>query len=154
MSVQPAVRDLVLYPPDKIVPYLFFSGCPFFHRVKSPLYRSAHPDDSRHVFCSGAALALLRSSMDKRADLHACTDIQKSDALWSVQLMSAGAQHIDITFIYIDGKMTVSLHRICMEQDAMLMGDLSDLADRFYRSDLVIGIHNRDQDRIWPDRSL
>src|SRR5699024_5755441 len=119
MSVQPAVRDLVLHSLDEIVPHFSFLTRPFFHRIKRPLYRSAHSDDPRHVFCPGAAFTLLRSSVNEGTDLHACADIQKSDALWSVQLMSAGTQHIDVTFIHIDWEMSISLHRICMEQDAM-----------------------------------
>ena len=90
----------------------------------------------------------------KGADLHALSDIKESDAFRAVQLVSAGAEHINIAFVHIDRHMGKSLHRICMEQNTMLVGDTPDRSDRFDRSDLVICKHYGNKDRIRPNSSF
>ena len=65
--------------------------------------------------------------------------------------MSAGAEHIDVALIYIDRQLAISLHCIGVEQNAVLLCDLSDLFDRLDRTDFIVCIHNRDQDRIRAD---
>ena len=54
-------------------------------------------------------------------------------------------------FINIDWHMSVCLYRICMEQDLMLLRDLTDLLDWLDASDLVICKHNGNQDCILTD---
>ena len=68
--------------------------------------------------------------------------------------MTAGAEHIDVHLIHVDGNLCISLYRIGMEQDAVLLCDLTDLGNRFDRTDLVICKHDTDQDRIRADRRL
>ncbi len=92
--------------------------------------------------------------MDKRTDLHAGTDIQKSDPLGTVQLMPAGAEHIDVVRIHIDGYMGIGLDRVGVEQDPIFLSQLPDRLDRLHGADLIIGEHHRDQDRIGADRFL
>ena len=50
------------------------------------------------------------------------------------------------------GILPISLHRISMEVYLVLPGDCTEFRDRFNRSDLIVGIHNRDQDRLVGDR--
>ena len=45
-------------------------------------------------------------------------------------------------------------YSIGMEQNSMFFCNASDLLDRFYRSDFIVGIHNGNQNRIWPNRCL
>ena len=59
-----------------------------------------------------------------------------------------------MVLIHIDRLMAECLNRVCVEDDPVLMGDLTDLPDRLDRSDLVVGEHHRDQDRIRADRFL
>lgn len=66
----------------------------------------------------------------RRADLNTLTDIEEADSLRSVDLMSAGAEHINIELIYIDRDLAECLNSVCMEQDSMLMCYLSDLFQR------------------------
>ena len=56
--------------------------------------------------------------------------------------MSAGAEHIDIAIIHIDGDLGERLHCVCVEQHAALFCDLSDLCDRLHCADLIIGEHD------------
>ena len=47
--------------------------------------------------------------------------------------------------IYINRKLSICLYRIGVEQDAMLMCDLTDLFDRLNGTDFVICKHHTDQ---------
>ena len=65
--------------------------------------------------------------------------------------MAAGAEHVNMAFVYMDGNLAECLHSVRMEQDSMLMGNLSDFPDRLYSSNLIVGIHDGDQNRRRPD---
>ena len=56
--------------------------------------------------------------------------------------MRTGAEHINVILIHIDRQLAVCLDSICMEQDAVFMGDLADLLNRLDRSDLIVCKHN------------
>ena len=86
--------------------------------------------------------------MYEGADLNTLTDIEEADSLRSVDLMSAGAEHINIELIYIDRDLAECLNSVCMEQDSMLMCDLSDLFQRLKSTNLIVCSHNRDQDGL------
>ena len=57
-------------------------------------------------------------------------------------------------FLHRDGYLSICLHCICMKENAMTMCDLADLMNLFNRSNLVIGIHYGNQDRIRSNRTL
>ena len=90
--------------------------------------------------------------MNKGADLNPLADIKEPDSFRSVQLMTAGTQHIDLTLIYIDRYLSKCLNCIRMEQHTMLFRDGTDLFDRFDGTDLIVGEHNGNQDRIRANR--
>ena len=56
-----------------------------------------------------------------------------------------------MTFVYIDWKLSKRLYSICVEQNTMLMCNLTDFFDWLDCSDLIICKHNRDQDCSWAD---
>ena len=84
-------------------------------------------------------------------DLYAFTDIKETDSFWSVDLVSAGTQHINVVFIYIDRNLTKCLYCICVEQNAVFSGNTSDFFDWLNRSDLVVCKHYRNQDSLRCD---
>ena len=86
--------------------------------------------------------------MYKGTDLDTFTDVEETDSLRSVDLMSTGAEHINVKLIYIDRDLSECLNSVCMEQDSMLMCDLSDLFQRLKSTDLIVCSHNRDQDGL------
>ena len=59
-----------------------------------------------------------------------------------------------MTDIYIDRKLSESLHSIGVEKDSMLFCDGADLFDGLNGSDLVVGEHDGDQDGIRTDSLL
>ena len=84
--------------------------------------------------------------MKEGADLHALADVQEADALRPVQLVAAGAHHINIAGIHINGHLAKGLHGVCMEEDAMLPGNPADFRYRLNGADFIVGKHNRNQD--------
>ena len=70
------------------------------------LYRLRHTYDTGDILRTGTTLSLLRSAVDKGTDLYTLADIEETDALRAVELVAAGAEHIDIHFIHIDLQMS------------------------------------------------
>ena len=68
--------------------------------------------------------------------------------------MSAGAEHIYMTFIDIDRYLTKRLYGVRVKQNSFFMSDRADLFYRLYRTDLIVRKHDRDQYRIRSDRRL
>ena len=125
-----------------------------FHGLVCTLCCKTVAYDTRNVLCTRTTFSLLCSAVYEGADLNALTNIEEADSLRSVDLMSAGAEHIDIELIYIDRDLSECLNSVCMEQDSMLTCNLSDLFQRLKSTDLVIGCHNRNQDGLRCDRFL
>ena len=54
----------------------------------------------------------------------------------------------------LNGTLPTDLHRVGVEQDPLLLRDRADLGDRLDDADLVVGRHDRDEDRLVGDRGL
>lgn len=69
-----------------------------------------------------------------------------------IELMSACAEHINMTGIHINRYLAKCLYCICMEQNLVFLCNLSNFSDRLDRSDLIICKHHRNKDRIRTNR--
>ena len=154
VSVEPAVRDLRLDPADQVISEPGFFLRALLHGRRRQFHCLPKPHDARYIFRARPALPLLCAAVDKGADLHPFSDIEESDPLRPVQFMPAGAEHVNIALVHINGDLRERLYRICVEQHAVLFCDLPDLCDRLHCTDLIIREHYRNQDRIRPDRTL
>ena len=56
--------------------------------------------------------------------------------------MPAGAEHIDHIFTDIDRLMSVSLNSVCMEKNAVLPRNFTNLPDRLNGADFIVGRHD------------
>ena len=90
--------------------------------------------------------------MDEGPDLYTLADVEAADTFRTAELMTTEAEHIDLHRFYIDRNLTEGLNSIGMKKNAMLVGNPSDLRHRLDGTDLIIGKHDTDQDRIRPDR--
>ena len=79
-------------------------------------------------------------------DLDTFTNIKEADSFRSINLVSTGAQHINVVFIHIDRYLAKCLNCICMEQDAMFFGNTSNFFDWLNGSDLIVCKHYRNKD--------
>ena len=66
--------------------------------------------------------------------------------------MAGNRQKIDAELIYVGRNLADGLGGIGVKQDAVLMGDSGAILDRLDRADLVVGMHDADEDRARRDR--
>ena len=55
------------------------------------------------------------------------TEVQSPHALWRVDLVSAEGEHVDVLFLHVDVHVAHGLHRVGVEQHAVLFADGADL---------------------------
>ena len=97
----------------------------------------------------------MAAAIHLRRDLHArvfTPHVQRSHALRPVDFVRAHRHQIDVVLYDVDRNLAHGLHPVGMEQDAFLMRDFADFADRLDHADFVVGIHERNQDRLVRDR--
>ena len=118
------------------------------------LCRFSHACDCRNIFCTGAQSPLLSAAEHDRTDFHAIPDIQKSDSLRSVDFVSRNRQHVDFHPFRQNFCLAIALHRVHVEQRVRIdaFDQLARLCDRLKGSDLIIRVHDRNQNRIRTDR--
>ena len=78
-----------------MISYLDLFSSTLFHSADGTLCSCTVAYDSRNVLCTCAALSLLCSAVYEGTDLNALADVKEADSFRSVQLMSAGAEHVD-----------------------------------------------------------
>ena len=112
------------------------------------------PRDPGHVLRPGAHAVLLAAAQNERLKADRVRHIKETDALRAVDLMTARAQEVDPLLLRTDRILPERLDRVDVEHGfrSQLVHQFRDLRDRLDRSDLVINIHDRDQDRIRPQR--
>jgi hypothetical protein len=106
-------------------------------------------DRTGDVLGAGPAMALLRAALLLREDVRPVADVQDADALRPLELVGAHRDEIRIERPEVEVDVRRGLDRIDMQQDALLVSHVGrDLGDRLDRADLVVGEHDRDQDRL------
>ena len=73
---------------------------------------------------------------------HACSDIEEADSPGAVQLVAAGAEHVNVALVHLNRQMAKGLNRVCVEQDSMLLRNGADLLDGLNGSNLIIRKHD------------
>ena len=58
---------------------------------------------------------------------------------------------VDAKRFDVNWNLACRLYTVGMEVDVCFSGNLADFVNRLDRSNLIIGVHDRDQDRILPD---
>ena len=116
--------------------------------------RRSESHNARHIFCPGPPVMLLRAAVQEGPDSDSLPDIQETGSLRAVKFMCAGAQHVDVQFIRIQRNLSECLYRVGMEKHAVPPGDFTDFTYRLNGSDLIVGRHDGDQNRIGSDRFL
>ena len=65
--------------------------------------------------------------------------------------MGGDRKQIDLEFSHIHRDFSCGLHAVGVEVHVGFFGDSSDFLDWLDRSDLVVCVHDRDEDRIRPE---
>ena len=119
------------------------------------LRRLAEADDARHVERARAHAALVAAAADLLGEQHArvaAPHVERADALRAVHLVRAHRHQVDLRLVDVERHLADRLHRVGVEEDALLLRDRADLRDRLQHADLVVGGHDRDEDRLVGDR--
>jgi len=99
---------------------------------------------------------LLTASGQERdeADSGTATDIESTNTLGSIDLVTTDAQEINVHLSHINGDLADSLGSIGVEENLLGTAKGSDLLDGLNDSDLVVDSHDRDQSGIGANGSL
>src|SRR5438876_1056326 len=117
--------------------------------ARLPLARDAHRDaEADHtgdVLGSGATTLLLSAAGLGRGDASAAPNVERADALRSIELVGVDRYEVDRDLSHVEGEGADALHRVAVEGHPAFAADLADRLDRLDRSDLVVRVHHRDQ---------
>ena len=125
------------------------------HVLPAQLGGLAESDDAGHVQRPRTHAALVAAAVDDRRQQHAriaAADVERADALRAVHLVRADRRHVDLQVVDVEGHLADRLHRVGMEKDSFLFRDRANLPDRLEHADLVVGHHDRDENRLVADR--
>ena len=154
MTVQRAIGNFLFDPADQVIPQEKLSGSLLVKGAHRPLHCRLQSDNRRHIFRSRTPVPLLRTAVDKRLQLQSRSDVEEADALWPVDLMTAGAQHIDVHLVHVDRQLSECLHGIGVKGDTMSLCHRAERSNRLHRSDLIVCKHDAHQYRIGTYGSL
>ena len=151
MAVQAAVGDLLQDALDHVIA----DGAEL--RVVRVDVRGGDLDgladahDGGQVLGAGAAVALLCAAVHELLQAHALADVQHADALGRMELVAGHAQHVDLHGLYVDLHAADGLHRVGVEEHAVLLADRGQLGDGLDGADLVVGGHDGHQRGVRAD---
>ena len=100
-------------------------------------------------------MAFLGAALLLGEDVGAVADVEGPDALRALELVGAQRHHVRPERLDVEIDVRRRLDRVDVEHDALVGADDGrDLGDRLDRADLVVGQHDRDQDRPVVDRAF
>ncbi len=123
--------------------------------VARELVCGGQTDRPGDVLGAGAAVALLGATLLLRQDVRAVPDIERSDALRPLELVRPERDEVCPERLDIDVDVRCRLDRVDVEDEALARSHPGgDLGDRLDRAHLVVGEHDRDEDRLVVERRL
>src|SRR5580704_2876134 len=117
----------------------------------------AQADDARHVERPGTHAALVAAAIDDGRELHArvaAANIQRANALGTVNFVAADGQQVDIVFLHVHRDFADGLHAVNGKENAVFLGDFADFGDGIDHANLIVGVHYGDQDGGRPNGSF
>ncbi|MCY1415436.1 hypothetical protein D9M71_309180 [compost metagenome] len=88
------------------------------------------------------------------ADARLATHVERADALRTVGLVGGEGHQVDLELLQVDVHLAGGLGRVDVEQDAAGTGQLADGGDVVDGADLVVHVHDRNQDGVVTQRGL
>ena len=90
----------------------------------------------------------MAGAVEKAGRLDAGAHVERAHALGRVELVAGEAQEVDAQLAHVHPDLAGRLRRVRVHQDPALVGEARDLGDRLDRSDLVVRVHDADEDRL------
>src|SRR5579875_2962623 len=101
---------------------------------------------------AGAPPALVSGAVDQGLDRNPATDVEGAYALRRVDLVAGDREQIDAELLDFGRYLADGLRRVRMQRNPVRAGDFGDFSDRLDRADLVVRVHDADQERVLGDR--
>src|SRR6267378_2940541 len=115
----------------------------------------AEADDAGDIQRAGTHTALMTAAIDNGRELNArvaTANIEGTDTFGSIDLVAGDGEQVDIVLLDVDWDFANRLHTIDREDNAVFLGDLADFRHRIDDANLVVGIHDGDQNRFRRNR--
>src|SRR2546427_87320 len=93
-------------------------------------HRDAKSDDPRDVLGAGSPALLLPAAGLHRRHPCALADVQRTDALWPVELVRVQRDEVDGDLAHVELERADALHRVAVERDAAVAADRADRGER------------------------
>ena len=152
MAVQADSVDPFEDPLDEAVPERGEPHHLLLKRRRGQLHRLPETDDPGDVLRGCPAAAFLIAAVHERRDPRSLPDVEQPHSLRPVELVRRGAQQIDVQLIHRKRQMAEGLDRVRMKTDPLFLRDPADLGDGLDRPDLVVRMHDGDEDGPVRDR--
>src|SRR5690606_32381257 len=116
----------------------------------------AHADDLVGGQGAGAHAALMAATVHGGFQAHArlAADVQRADTFRAVGLVRREGHQVDLELLQVDLDLAGRLGGIDVEQHTAGAGQLTDGGDVVDGADLVVDVHDRDQDGVVAQRRL
>ena len=101
---------------------------------------------------AGPPPALVAGAVDERFERNPAPHVERADALRRVELVAGEREKVHAEVVDSRFDLADRLCRVGMEEDPMLAGDPRRLRDRLDGANLVVGVHEADEDRIASNR--
>src|SRR5262245_26452687 len=109
----------------------------------------AHGEDD--VFSTSTTPRFLPRTVDQRFQRATSAHVQRPNTLGGIEFMTSNGQKIDAKLIDERGNFSDGLRRVRMHQHTMRTSDPADLGNGLERTDLVISVHNTNQQGLGRD---
>src|SRR5260370_39959811 len=123
----------------------------FDERLASDFSGLAEAHNAGDVFRAGTKAALVMTAVKKLAQTCSATNVQSADALGRIQFMSGNREQIDLELVDVDRDFSRGLHGVSVEVDVGFLGEVADLFERLDGAELVVGVHDGDENGFGPD---
>src|SRR5262249_26547548 len=117
----------------------------------------AEADDARDVERARTHAALVTAAIHLRDEADAglaAANVESADALRAVHLVRGDAREVGVHLLNVELDLADALHRVGVEEHALLARDLADLFERLDGADLVVREHDAHEDRLVRDGAL
>ena len=113
-----------------------------------------HAGDPGDVLGPGPHAALLAAPVQEGLQTDTVRHIEQARPLGAVDLVAACRQQVDLHPLGQDLRLAEALHGVHVEEGLRIgcLDGPADLRDRLYGADLIVGVHDRDQDGVGADR--
>src|SRR5260370_14934719 len=91
------------------------------------------------------------SAIEKLAHAISTADIQGDDSLWRIEFVSGNGAEINSQSVDVDRDFPRGLYGVGVEVDVGFLGDAADFFERLDGAELVVGVHDGDQNGFRPD---